>query len=124
MVAQGDTAVTAWLEANTASVSPMLATWWDIARCAAAIALAVGGIALPAAKILKIKQIINAMGGVRNFGKAVIEVFKLIRGTPSLPGLAFGQAVFEVFKNFGQIIVDLAAEVLGIHAIITFCVPR
>lgn len=89
---------------------------WDAAKCVSAIAVAIGGVAIPAAKVLKIKQLIKAVGGVGKLVQKITEAFKLIR-----KGKSVSAAVKEIFSAFGSTVIGIAAEVLGIDAIITNC---
>jgi hypothetical protein len=93
-----------------------LNVWVDSLKCGAAIAVAIGGIALPAAKILQIRKLIKAVGGVQKLATKIIEAFKLVR-----KGKSIGAAVQELFGALGSTIVGIAAEVLGIDAVVQNC---
>lgn len=90
--------------AEIAAVAPQ-ASIWKIAKCVAAIVQLLATTAIPAAKLLKIKKLIEALGGTR---KAVELILK-----------ATSKA--EKLKAGGQALVALAAELLGISAVKNNC---
>jgi hypothetical protein len=89
---------------------------WDVAKCGAAITAAIAGVAIPAAKILKIKDLVKAVGGVQKLVQKIVDTFKKVR-----KGQKFEDAVKEIFKDLGTTVALLAAEVLGIDTVITNC---
>lgn len=125
VIVQGDAAVSGYLQAKSSTanstqrasggVQPMfgIGDAWHIAKCAAAITVAIGGVAVPVAKVLKIKKLIKEVGGVKSLASKIIDVAK---GSGSL-----GKRIKSVFKEFGTGVVGLAAEVLGIDAIASNC---
>ncbi len=81
------------------------ASLWKIAKCVAAIVQLLGTTAIPAAKLLRIKKYIKALGGTK-------EAVKLLLGATT-------QA--ERLKVGGQALVALAAELLGISTVKNNC---
>ncbi|MGL6234428.1 MAG: hypothetical protein ACRC20_03705 [Segniliparus sp.] len=81
---------------------------WDGAKCAGAIIFAIGSAVIPAAKILKIKKLIEGLGGVR---KAVDLLF--VAGTSEEKAAALGEA--------GELVKNLGMELLGITAVKVAC---
>lgn len=117
VIEAGDDAVAEYLEQHGAPARGIVTYgFWDVAKCVAAITVAIGGAAVPVAKVLKIKALIKAVGGVKKLGPKVVEVVKKVKN-----GQQLGPAVKEVFSSFGATVVGLAAEVLGIDAIISNC---
>ncbi|WP_155850335.1 hypothetical protein [Arthrobacter sp. Br18] len=105
---QGDDATRTWLaERNAAgesggeTVQPMA----NVFSCAGAIAVAIAGVALPAAKILKIKKLANELGGVS-------EAVQLLWGA---------SFKYEKMQAAGGALAALGAELLGIAAIQNEC---
>ena len=81
------------------------ASLWKIAKCVAAIVQLLGTTAVPAAKLLRIKKYIKALGGAK---KAV----KLLLGATTKA---------EKLKAGGQALVSLASELLGISTVKKNC---
>lgn len=81
------------------------ASIWKIAKCVAAIVQLLGTTAVPAAKLLRIKKYIKALGGAK---KAV----KLLLGATTKA---------ERLKAGGQALVSLASELLGISTVKKNC---
>ena len=81
------------------------ATLWRIAKCVAAIVQLLGTTAIPAAKLLRIKKYIKALGGT----KKAVEL--LLKATTRAEKLKVG----------GQALVALAAELLGISTVKNNC---
>jgi hypothetical protein len=90
---------------------------WGAATCAAAIAMAIAGGIVPIAKVLKIKQLIKAVGGLGKLAKKIAQTFEKVRKG----GMKIEQAVRDVFKDLGSAAAGIAAEILGIQAIIDNC---
>lgn len=78
---------------------------WDIAACVAAIVSLLASTAIPAAKLLKIKKLIEELGGVRTAVELLI-------------GATFTK---EKLKAVGSALATLAAELLGIAAVKNYC---
>lgn len=97
--------------------SAMADGWWGAATCAAAIAMAIAGGVVPIAKVVKIKQLIKAVGGVGKLAKKIAQTFQKVRKG----GMKIEQAVQDVFKDLGSAAAGIAAEILGIQAIIDSC---
>ena len=81
------------------------ASLWKIAKCVAAIVQLLGTTAIPAAKLLRIKKYIKALGGT----KKAVEL--LLKATTRAEKLKVG----------GQALVALAAELLGISTVKNNC---
>ncbi|KAJ4298334.1 hypothetical protein N0V88_003360 [Collariella sp. IMI 366227] len=81
------------------------ASWWKIAQRVAAIVQLLGTTAIPAAKLLRIKKYIKALGGTK-------QAVKLLLGAASKA---------EKLKAGGQALVALAAELLGISTVKNNC---
>lgn len=79
--------------------------WWKVAKCVASVAELIVSTAIPAAKILKIKKLIKALGGTK-------DAIKLLIGATSKA---------EKLKAGGQALVDLAAELSGIKSVKDDC---
>jgi hypothetical protein len=90
-----------------------LSTAWQIAKCASAITVAIAGVAVPLSKVVKIKRLVDEVGGVTKLAERIIKVAK---GEGSL-----GSRVRAVFSDLGTTVVALAAEVLGLQAIADEC---
>ena len=105
---QGDAATQQWLQQNSAvsgsssGVATMAADFWG---CSGSIVLALGGLALPAAKILKIKKLMNELGGVT-------EAVRMMWGA------SFS---YEKMQAAGGALAALGAELLGIAGIKEKC---
>jgi hypothetical protein len=105
---QGDAATQQWLQQNPGvsgssnGVATMAADFWG---CSGSIVLALGGVALPAAKILKIKKLMNELGGVT---EAVRTMW----------GASFS---YEKMQAAGGALGALGAELLGIAGIKEKC---
>lgn len=99
---QGQTAYEEWAAAN-----PLVqrATRASILECTGAIALVIASTAFPVAKILKIKRLINSLGGVT---KAVRIMW----------GASFS---WEKIRALGGAAAALGAELLGIAAVKRGC---
>lgn len=82
---------------------------WEITMCAGAIALVIGGIALPAVKILKIKKAIKIAGGLSVFAKLCIGI---------LMGAKDAIAAVELL---GPIVLEAIQTLLGIDGIMKNC---
>lgn len=109
---QGDAATQQWLQANppgagASIVSPkdQASTTADFWGCSGSIALMLAGVALPAAKILKIKKLMNELGGVS-------EAVKLMWGA------SFS---YEKMQVAGGALASLGAELLGIAGVQEKC---
>ncbi|PLS28272.1 hypothetical protein CGZ88_0434 [Bifidobacterium anseris] len=96
---QGDVALQAWKEAHPQEGR---AGFWG---CAAAVAGVIATTAFPAAKILKIKKLIKALGGVRS----AIKI---------MAGASFN---YEKLKALGGAAAALAAELTGIGSVKSQC---
>lgn len=99
----GDAALHEWMASNHPEL--LRGTRADILGCAGAIAWLIASTAIPAAKILKIKKLINGLGGV---AKAV-QLFW---------GASFN---YEKLKALGGAAAALGAELLGIAAVKQQC---
>ncbi|GAA1353035.1 hypothetical protein [Falsarthrobacter nasiphocae] len=86
----GDAATRAWAQAALSEENA--GSWFG---CSMAVAKAVAGVAVPAAKILKLKRLVSAVGGV---GKAVDQ----IRRTKGNLHIAkqMGSATYDLVKIF------------------------
>ncbi|CCC14054.1 hypothetical protein SMACR_08503 [Sordaria macrospora] len=81
------------------------ASAWKIAKCVASIVQMIATTAVPAAKLLKIKKYIKALGGVK-------ESVKLLLGATTKA---------EKLKAGGKALVYLSAELLGISSVKAAC---
>jgi len=99
----GDAALRAWLVANHPEL--LRESRADLVGCAGAIAWLIASTAIPAAKILKIKKLIDGLGGV---AKAV----KLFWGA---------SFKWEKIQALGGAAAALGAELLGIAAVKQKC---
>ena len=84
---------------------PFWSTAWHVARCAAAVVVAVASLAIPLSKLLKLKAFVRAVGGARNAASLMVG--------------ASSRA--EKARVISAAIGAGAAEILGIDAIITNC---
>lgn len=82
-----------------------VATRAGFLECSGAILLAIGTTAIPVAKVLKIKKLMNSLGGVN-------EAIKIMWGA------SFS---YEKLQALGGAAAALGAELLGIAAIKTAC---
>lgn len=78
---------------------------WKVTKCAAAITVVVVSVAVPVAKVVKLRQFVIAVGGVR-------EAARLLVGATTFA---------EKARVIGGAIGAGAAEILSIDAIITNC---
>lgn len=99
----GDTAVQEWLRANRPEL--LTSSRADIVGCAGAIAWLIASTAIPTAKILKIKRLINSLGGV----SSAVRLFW---------GASFK---WEKIQALGGAAAALGAELLGIAAVKQKC---
>ncbi|KXX80320.1 hypothetical protein MMYC01_203345 [Madurella mycetomatis] len=81
------------------------ASAWKIAQCIAAIVEVIATTAVPAAKLLRIKKYIKALGGTKNAVKLLLSA----------------TSTEEKLRVGGQALVKLAKEVLGISSIQSKC---
>ncbi|CAP65613.1 uncharacterized protein PODANS_6_11025 [Podospora anserina S mat+] len=81
------------------------ASLWKIAKCVAAIVQLLATTAVPAAKLLRIKKYIKALGGAK-------QAVKLMLGATTKA---------EKLKAGGEILVNLSAELLGISTVKNNC---
>lgn len=81
------------------------ASLWKIAKCVASIVQVLATTAIPAAKILRIKKYIKALGGAK-------DAVKLLLGATTKA---------EKLKAGGEILVHLSAELLGISTVKKNC---
>ncbi|KAL2022941.1 hypothetical protein VTK56DRAFT_4156 [Thermocarpiscus australiensis] len=81
------------------------ASIWKIAKCVAAIVQLLATTAVPAAKLLRIKKYIEALGGTE-------QAVKLLLGATTRA---------EKLKAGGEILVNLSAELLGISSVKNNC---
>jgi hypothetical protein len=103
VVLQGEAAVAVWVDDNIPA--PSARPQASLLGCTGAVLAVVASTAIPVAKILKIKKLITALGGVK---KAV----KLFRGA------SFS---YEKIAALGGAAAALAAELLGIAAVKSAC---
>ncbi|WP_226358795.1 hypothetical protein [Pseudonocardia sp. ICBG601] len=100
---QGDSATQDWLRANYPDTGGHSRA--SIIGCVGAIGVAVGGVLIPAAKILKIKKLVAQLGGI----KEAVQTFW---------GASFS---WEKIQAIGGPIAALGAELLGITAVRAQC---
>jgi hypothetical protein len=84
--------------------------FWDATKCAAAIALLIGGTVFVGAKLVKVKNYVKAIGGVKNAASALIAFSKAGSKIPD-----------NVKKDVGEAIMGLASEILGIADVQDYC---
>lgn len=100
---QGDVALQAWQNTHPQQQGPRFrANFWG---CAGAIAGVIASTAFPAAKILKIKKLVKALGGVRS----AIKI---------MAGASFS---YEKLQALGGAAATLAAELIGIGSVRSQC---
>lgn len=100
---QGDVALQAWQNTHPQQQGPRFrANFWG---CAGAIAGVIASTAFPAAKILKIKKLVKALGGVRS----AIKI---------MAGASFS---YEKLQALGGAAAALAAELIGIGSVRSQC---
>lgn len=87
--------------------------WWKAAKCAAAITVAVGSTVFAAAKILKIKKLIRAAGGVKATAQRVMKAFNTKGSLSTKAKNAFG--------DLGSGMVAAAVLILDIDSIQSQC---
>lgn len=104
---QGDEATRQWISEHLVQGSNIegVATRAGFLECSGAILLAIGTTAIPVAKVLKIKKLMNSLGGVN-------EAIKIMWGA------SFS---YEKLQALGGAAAALGAELLGIAAIKTAC---
>ncbi|WP_226360917.1 hypothetical protein [Pseudonocardia sp. ICBG1142] len=100
---QGDSATQDWLRANYPNTGGQSRA--SVIGCVGAIGVAVGGVLVPAAKILKIKKLVAQLGGI----KEAVQTFR---------GASFS---WEKIQAIGGPVAALGAELLGITAVRTQC---
>jgi hypothetical protein len=81
------------------------ASWWKVTKCVAAIVQLLATTAVPAAKLLRIKKYIEALGGVK-------QAVQLLLGATTKT---------EKLKAGGEALVALSAELLGISTVKNNC---
>lgn len=99
---QGDPSLQAWQSMHPYGRSPFRTNFWG---CSAAVAGVIASTAFPAAKILKVKKLIKALGGV----KSAIKI---------MAGASFS---YEKMRALGGAAAALAAELTGIGAVRSQC---
>ncbi len=100
---QGDSATQDWLRAHYPDAGSQSRA--SVIGCVGAIGVAVGGVLIPAAKILKIKKLVAQLGGI----KEAVQTFW---------GASFS---WEKIQAIGGPVTALGAELLGITAVRTQC---
>ncbi|OLM09510.1 hypothetical protein Ae706Ps2_5972c [Pseudonocardia sp. Ae706_Ps2] len=100
---QGDSVAQDWLRSHYSVVGGQSRA--SVVGCVGAIGVAVGGVLVPAAKILKIKKLVAQLGGV----KEAVQTFW---------GASFR---WEKIQAIGGPVAALGAELLGITAVRTQC---
>ncbi|KAK3311695.1 uncharacterized protein B0T15DRAFT_389494 [Chaetomium strumarium] len=81
------------------------ASWWKVTKCVAAIVQLLATTAVPAAKLLRIKKYIEALGGVK-------QAVQLLLGATTKA---------EKLRAGGEALVALSAELLGISTVKNNC---
>lgn len=99
---QGDSAAQKWQDTHHYGVSAFRSSFWG---CSAAVAGVIASTAFPAAKILKLKRLVKALGGVRK----AIQI---------MAGASFS---YEKVRALGGAAAALAAELTGIGAVKSQC---
>jgi hypothetical protein len=99
----GDAALAAWMNATHPELAKTARA--DVVGCVGAIAILIASTAFPAAKILKIKSLIGALGGVTK----AVQLFW---------GASFK---WEKIRALGGAAAALGAELLGISAVKQKC---
>jgi len=84
---------------------PFWSSAWHVTKCVAAIVVAVASFAIPASKVLKLKEFVRAAGGTRAAAKLLVGATSKAEKVRVISG-AIGAG---------------AAEILGIDAVITNC---
>ena len=84
---------------------PFWSTAWHVAKCVAAIVVAVGSLAIPVSKLFKLKAFVRAVGGYKKAATLLVGATTRAEKTRVIGG-AIGAG---------------AVEILGIEAIITNC---
>jgi hypothetical protein len=79
--------------------------FWDVAKCAGAIAAFIASNALAAAKLLRIKKYIEALGGVKESAELLLKA----------------STTAERLQEGGQALALLAGEILGVSMISNNC---
>ncbi|GAA2955241.1 hypothetical protein [Glutamicibacter sp. BW77] len=104
---QGDEATRQWISEHLVQGTGIegVASAAGFLECSGAILLAIGTTAIPVAKILKIKKLMNSLGGVN-------EAIRIMWGA------SFS---YEKLQALGGAAAALGAELLGIAAIKTGC---
>ena len=103
VLGEGNAATRLWMQEHDFNEQPMGRA--SVGGCVAAIAAVIASTAFPAAKILKIKNLIKSLGGV-------VEAVKIIAGA------SFS---YEKLHALGGAASALAAELLGIDGIKKQC---
>lgn len=104
---ENNTTLVQWVGFTADTAFPVVADsdWWKVAGCAAAISFALGSTVFVGAKLLRIRQYIAALGGVR-------EAARLIVGATTAE---------ERMRVGGEALKSLAAELTGVAAIGAAC---
>jgi hypothetical protein len=103
VLASGDNATEQWLVENGYRVQEgprgnIHPGWWETAKCAAAIDASIGTNVVSAAKLLKIKKYLAALGGFKKAAELLLK----------------GSTWEERLRIGGNALVGLAAEILGV----------
>lgn len=88
--------------------------FWDVAKCVATIAAAIGSDIIPVLKLTKIKNFIKSLGGI----KAAIDKLKKAEEVAKKEKISVTDARVRIG---GNALKDFAAEILGITAIGEAC---
>ncbi|OLM09622.1 hypothetical protein Ae706Ps2_6084c [Pseudonocardia sp. Ae706_Ps2] len=110
---QGDRATAAWLEDNYKVPPGTTPYTFNFAQCSHGILIAIASNAVAAAKIIKIKRIVDKFGGVS-------KVINKLQAKKK-QGKKFKTALVEVFDEGGIGVGALAAEILGVDKVIQNC---
>lgn len=99
---------------------------WQITKCLGAIVEVVAGVAVPVAKIAKVKKYIKALDGVKKatskFGKAIKFAKAEAKRHKSKKWWKYLKTM-NVKKHVGHTVVSLALIISGIDGVITKCGP-
>ncbi len=108
------------------TVFPVVAdpTAWQVTKCAGAISWAVGSTIFGAAKLLKVKKYIKALGGVKKAAGKYTSAIKLAKKQAKKAGSRNWRKYLkrrEIAAHFGSSLLGFAGAVSGVDQIVNKC---
>ncbi|WP_061860206.1 hypothetical protein [Priestia megaterium] len=134
VVEQGEEQTVQWLREQTrmnlvledgiiklATQKPEITPFFSTSGCIGAVGMALLTTGFPAAKILKVKKAIKALGGTSKFVQAFYKSYKLYRSYGNSKSTAVKRAVNSIGSGLKADIRDALLDFFGISNIIANC---